>query len=150
MSCHDNDKLYHEMTEHGMGDVKKGLAKLSTIAGTIFHFIPVLSTLWLYESGFHLLAITVPSFFHNNNETTYNLRSSEPIRSGIAKHQKKRHLTQSNSIPGIVVDDSNQVKAIKNRGEEIYFDIMYQTAITDIMFCNDSEANRVQLSCTKK
>eukprot|EP00957_Ditylum_brightwellii_P008502 645328-Ditylum_brightwellii.AAC.1 len=58
MSCHDNDKLYLEMTENGIKDVKKGLEKLSTIASTIFHLIPVISTQWLYESGFHPSATT--------------------------------------------------------------------------------------------
>ena len=109
--------------------------------------------MWLYDSGFHLSAITVPSIFLKNNGTKYNLRSSEPIRSAIAKHQRKRHPTQSNSIPGIVIDDSNQVKAIKNREEEMYFDLLYQTTMTDIMFCNNSEAKRIQpyliIQCTK-
>ena len=90
--------------------------------------------MWLYESGFHLSAITVPSIFHSNNGTKYHLRSSEPIRSAIAKHQRKRHPTQSNIIPGTMLDDSNQMKAIKNRGEEMHFDLLYQTTMTDIIF----------------
>ena len=109
--------------------------------------------MWLYESGFHLSAITVPSIFHSNNGTKYNLRFSEHIRSANAKNQRKRHPTQNNSIPGTVIDDSNQVKAIKNRGEEMYFDLLYQTTTTGIVFCNNSEAKRVQpylmIQCAK-
>ena len=109
--------------------------------------------MWLYKSGLHPSAITVPSIFHSSNETKYNLRSFEPIRSAIAKHQRKRHPTQSNSIPGTMLDDSNQVKAIKNRGEEMHFDLLYQTAMKDIMFCNNSEGKSVQpyliIQCAK-
>jgi hypothetical protein len=36
------------------------------------------------------------------------------------------------------------VKSIKKKGEDMYFDLMYQTTMIDIMFCNDSEAKRVQ------
>eukprot|EP00957_Ditylum_brightwellii_P091480 6965761-Ditylum_brightwellii.AAC.1 len=54
------------------------------------------------------------------------------------------HPTQSNSIPGTVIDDSVQVKAVKNKGKDMYFDLKYQTTMLDIIFCNDSEAKRVQ------